>query len=90
MKTLHSQKRTQQRGIPPLMEELLSRYGCHKHDGKGAVKIYFNNTSKKTMKRELGSKPVNLLLAQWGNVYKVISTDGSTITIGHRTKRILN
>lgn len=40
MKTAHAQKRAQQRGIPPLIDELLDLYGREQHDGRGGVILF--------------------------------------------------
>ena len=88
MHSQHAQIRAQQRGIPPLMEEMLDRFGHEIYDGNGAVIVYLDKQSIRQMERELGREPVRRL-ATWHDAYKVCSTDdGSTITIGHRTKRL--
>ena len=88
MNTTHAQIRAQQRGIPPLMDELLDRFGREIHDGHGAVTVYLDKDSIRRMERELGREPVRRL-STWHDAYKVRRTDdGSTITFGHRTKRL--
>lgn len=87
MNTLHAQSRAQQRGIPPLVDELLERYGHEQHDGHGAVILYLNKQSIRAMQRDLGARPV-ARLAEWLDAYKVRAGDGTTITIGHRTRRL--
>lgn len=87
MNTQHAELRAHQRGIPPLMDELLDRYGHEQHDGHGAVILFLDKQSIRSMERDLGRRPV-ARLAEWLDVYKVRSRDGQTITIGHRTRRI--
>lgn len=88
MQTRHAQIRAQQRGIPPLIEDLLDRYGTERYDGCGAVTEFFDKSSLRNMEREMGREPVRCLAA-WHSAYKVLSIrDGVTITIGRRTKRI--
>lgn len=87
MNTQHAEIRAQQRGIPPLMDELLDRYGHEQHDGHGAVILFLDKQSIRSMERDLGRRPV-AHLAEWLDVYKVRTSDGQTITIGHRTRRI--
>lgn len=87
MNTQHAQVRAQQRGIPPLVDELLERYGQEQHDGHGAVILFLDKRSIRAMQRELGARPV-ARLAEWLNAYKVRTTDGTTITLGRRTRRI--
>ena len=88
MHTHHSSIRSQQRGIPPLIDELLDRYGREVYDGHGGVVVFMDKESIRRMERDLGREPVSRL-ATWRNAYKVRSiNDGATITVGHRTKRL--
>lgn len=87
MNTRHAEVRAQQRGIPPMIDQLLDLYGQEEHDGHGAVTLYLNKISIKKMERDLGRRLVSRL-AEWFNAYKVRSTDGHTITVGHRTRRL--
>jgi hypothetical protein len=84
--TPHAQARAQ-RGIPPLMDELLDRYGHEQHDGHGAVILYLDKQSIRAMERDWGRRPV-ARLAEWLDAYKVRAGDGTTITVCHRTRRI--
>lgn len=87
MKETHANVRAQQRGIPPIIDQLLEAYGQEQHDGQGAVIIYLTKASRRRMERDLGRRPV-ARLAEWLDAYKVRSTDGHTITVGHRYHRI--
>ncbi len=88
MTTLHASIRAKQRGIPPIVAELLDRYGQIQYDGHGAVIQFFNKQSIREMGRDLGRQPVSRL-ADWFDAYQVLSTDnGCTITVGHRYQRI--
>jgi len=87
MNTHHAQVRAQQRGIPPLVDELLERYGHEEHDGHGAVMLFLDKRSIRAMERDLGARPV-ARLSEWLNVFKVRTSDGTTITLGRRTRRI--
>jgi hypothetical protein len=87
MNTKHAEIRAQQRGIPPMIEQLLDLYGHEEYDGHGAITLYLNKKSIRNMRRDLGRQPVSRL-AEWFDVYKVKSTDGFTITVGHRTHRL--
>ncbi len=87
MNTIHADVRAQQRGIPPMIDELLDRYGSEEHDHHGCVQVFFDKRSKRRMQQELGARAI-AALDRWMNVYKVRSTDGLTITQGHRTRRI--
>ena len=87
MYTRHATVRAQQRGIPPLVDQLLDLYGQEEHEGHGAVVLFLSKTSIRCMERDLGRRPV-ARLAEWFDAYKVKSIDGSTITVGHRTRRL--
>ena len=70
-----------------MMDQLLDLYGQEEHDGRGAVVLYLNKASIRSMERDLGRRPV-ARLAEWLDAYKVKTTDGQTITVGHRTRRL--
>ena len=79
----HAAVRAQQRGLPPMVDELLDRYGEEQYDGHGHVIKFFSKASKRNVERDWGSRPV-ALISPWFDAYKVCTTDGLTITIGHR------
>jgi hypothetical protein len=85
--TKHAEVRAQQRGIPPMIDQLLDLYGQEAYDGHGAVTLYLDKTSIRNMERDMGRRPVQRL-AEWFNAYKVKAISGATITVGHRTRRI--
>jgi hypothetical protein len=87
MNSKHADIRAQQRGIPPLFDELLDRYGQEQHDGHGAVVLFLSKDSIRRMERDFGRRPVSRL-SEWLGAYKVRASDGTTITVGHRTRRI--
>lgn len=88
MKTQHAMVRSQQRGIPPFIDQILDLYGHEQYDGHGGVILYLDKNSIRCMERDMGREPVRRF-AEWHNAYKVKSSiDGQTITIGHRSARI--
>lgn len=88
MYSRHAQIRAQQRGIPPLIDQLLDLYGHEEYDGHGGVVLYLDKASIRRMERDMGREPVRKL-AEWRNAYKVRSSvDGCTITTGCRSARI--
>lgn len=90
MKTLHAQKRAQQRGIPPFIDELLDLYGREQHDGHGGVVLFFDKQSVRAMERDMGRKPVSRL-AEWLRAYKVVTSSfENTITTGKLFRRVLH
>jgi len=88
MNTRHAKTRAQQRGIPPLIDELLDRYGAEQYDGHGCVVVYLDKSSIRRMEQDLGQRPV-ARLSEWFTAYKVRALDGgATVTVGHRTARV--
>ena len=87
MKTQHAAIRAQQRGIPPFIEELLDRYGHEQYDGHGGIIKYLDKTSRRNIERDMGRRLV-ARCSEWMNAYKYCTTDGHTITMGHRYDRI--
>ncbi len=88
MQTNHSRIRAQQRGIPPLIDQILDAYGQESYDGHGGAVIYLDKSSLRRMEKDMGREPVRRL-STWHDAYNVKNTlDGSTITVGHRTERL--
>ncbi len=70
-----------------MIDELLDRYGREQFNGDGFVTVFMDKASRKSMQRDLGRQILGKLSA-WLDTYKVRTTDGKTITIGHRYHRI--
>lgn len=87
MHTRHALARAQQRGIPPLIDQILEQYGQEQYDGHGGIVLYLDKRSIRQMERDMGREPVRRL-SEWRDAYKVKTTDGFTITTGHRHARI--
>ena len=88
MSTRHAQMRMQQRGIPPLIEQWLDEFGEEQYDGHGGVRRYFSRKSIRAMERAFGRQPVRRM-AGYLDAFKVESShDGTTLTLGHQTKRL--
>lgn len=85
--TNHAAVRARQRGIPPMVDQLLDQYGKEEFDGHGAITVYFDKQGIRAMEHELGRRPVSRF-SEWFGVYKIRSIDGKTITLGHRTRRV--
>ena len=84
MQTQHAIQRSQQRGIPPLIQHWLLEYGEENFDGHGAIIRYFTSQSIRHMERDLGREPLRRL-SEFMRCYHVESTDdGSVITVGKR------
>lgn len=85
MNTKHAAVRAQKRGIPPLIIELLIRFGRHEHDHRGAEIIYFDKPARRRVATYAG--PLIGKLSEHLDSYAVMS-DGKVITAGARYNRI--
>lgn len=83
--TDHAATRSQQRGIPPLMVDLLLKFGYREHDHTGAEVCFFDRRSKKRLESYVGSLAGKL--SEHLDSYIVVAGD-SVITVGHRYKKI--
>lgn len=85
--TTHAAARLQQRGIPVHVLDCLLDYGRMTHDHRGAEIIYFDGHSRIKVRSALGEDAYRKLADRLDS-YVVLSTDGTVVTVGHRTKRI--
>ncbi len=86
--TNHATIRSQQRGMPPIIQEWLIGYGEELYDHHGAIVYYFNQGSRRKLEKTFGREPIRRF-HEWLNAYAVVSvTDGLVITIGKRYKKI--
>lgn len=83
--TEHAAIRSQQRGIPPIVLDLLLQFGCHEYDHVGAEIVYFDRRSKKSVESYTGG--LISKLSDHLNSYAVLD-GGTVITVGTRFKRI--
>jgi len=81
----HASKRSQQRGVPPLIVDLLIQFGAREFDGKGAEICFFDNRAKKRLKSYAGG--LISKLSEQLDAYAVVSGE-QVITVGNRHKRI--
>jgi len=86
MLTQHAENRIQQRGIPPMIVDLLLDYGDIVHDKHGAEILYFGKRAQKKLKHYAGQEFVNKL-AKYLRAYAVVRS-GQVVTCGHRLKKI--
>lgn len=89
MQTRHARIRAQQRGLTVFIDQLLDQYGKEAYDGRGGVLVYFDKSRYHQMVGDMSREDVRRL-PKLRDAYKVrSSTDGCTITIGHRHSRIM-
>lgn len=83
--TTHSHIRSQQRGIPPLVVDLLLQFGRREHDHRGAEIVYFDRRSRKRIESYAGG-----LISKLSKHLKsyVVIADGVVVTVGNRSKKI--
>jgi len=85
--THHAQSRLQQRGIPHAIVENLLDFGHEAHDHRGSQIVYFDHYARAQLRRQVGSDSYKRMERYLG-AYAVVGSDGSVITVGHRTHRI--
>jgi hypothetical protein len=83
--TEHAAVRSQQRGIPRIVLDLLLQFGCHEYDHAGAEIIYFDRRSKKSVMSYTGG--LISRLSDHLDSYAVL-VGGTVVTVGTRYKRI--
>lgn len=86
MLTQHALSRCQQRGIPPILLDLLLAFGATAKAPGGAEKVFFDKASRKKIKAYAG--PLAGLLERHLDIYAVVVDGDKVITIGHRLERI--
>jgi hypothetical protein len=84
--TAHSMARLQQRAIPPLVVDLLMRFGSPSR-ANGAERLMFDKSAIKRLRHHLGGDRGLKLVERWLNVYAVVGDNGSVVTAAHKTKR---
>lgn len=85
-RTHHAEARCQQRGIPPLVIDLLLQFGTCEPAGTGARKVFFDKPAKRRVKAYAG--PIASLLDEHLDVYLVVNDTDTVITAAHRFDRI--
>lgn len=59
--TEHAGKRSQQRGVPPLVVDLLLRFGAREKTGQGAEICFFDRRARKQVESYAGGSWANLV-----------------------------
>ena len=81
--TAHARVRMQQRGISPVVLDVLLAYGREAHDHRGCRIVQFDKRSRRRAARELGSELFRRIERHLG-AYAVIGPDDAVVTVGHR------
>lgn len=83
----HAQARMQQRGVPPILLDLLDAYGATQYDHHGAAVRYFDKAARRRLRLSEGDALYRALETKL-NVYAVVARDGCLVTVGRRDHRI--
>ena len=86
MITRHAQIRSQQRGIPPMVLDLILQFGSTESAGDGASKMFFDKAARRRLHSYAGT--LAPMLDEHLDSYAVVGQDNQIITVGHRTERI--
>jgi len=85
--TRHAKVRLQQRAIPPIVVELLTRFGTPVRSARAETFI-FDQAARKELRRHLGGERSLKLIEPWLDAYLVIADGGPVITVGRRHKAL--
>lgn len=83
--TKHAAIRQQQRGIPPLMIDLLLDFGSSEPAGNGTFLLFFDKSARRRLESYAG--PLAKVFQEHLGVYAVVANE-TVITTGHRFDRI--
>lgn len=84
--TAHANTRSQQRGIPPLVVDLLVQFGHEEPAGAGATKHFFDKRSWRQLRAYAGSLARSI--EEHLDTYVVLGPQHEVITVGHRTDHV--
>lgn len=85
----HGQQRLQQRGIPGIVVLLIHSEGSVSHSCDGSEVRFIDKPARKRIRDAIGGDRAYALFEHWfERTYLVVASNGSVITIGHRTRRI--
>lgn len=83
--TMHARERCRQRAIPPMVVELLIRFGRRERAGDGLAKVYLDKAARRQIKAYAG--PLSSVLDKHLDVYLVVNPDDRVVTAAHRLER---
>lgn len=82
----HAGIRLQQRGIPPLVVDLLLTYGAEARAIR-CTRYFFDKPARRRVAKAVG-KQVMRRIEDMLDAMIVVGDDGTVVTAGHRTERI--
>lgn len=84
--TKHASIRQQQRGIPPIVIDLLQSHGTIERAGKDATTYYFDKASRRKVLAYAGR--LSRAIEEFLDYYAVVGSDGRVITVAPRIKKV--
>lgn len=83
----HAEIRSQQRGIPLDLVDLLLDFGQESHVGKGGTVLSFPKRVRDRLRRDLPRK-VYASISSKLDIYAVVGDRGNIMTLGHRYQHL--
>lgn len=83
--TSHAQKRIQQRGVPPIIVDLLMQFGTRISAGEGTEICYFDRKARRFVHAYAGG--LFSRLSEQLDAYAVVSGE-KVVTVGSRFKKL--
>ncbi|WP_228536311.1 hypothetical protein [Noviherbaspirillum malthae] len=84
--TKHAKSRQQQRGIPPIIIDLLQTHGAVERAGKDATTYYFDKAARRKVLAYAGR--MSRAIEEFLDYYAVVGDDGRVITVAPRIKKV--
>jgi hypothetical protein len=81
--TMHAETRIQQRGIPPMVVDLLMQFGSASRC-RGSERLMFDKLALRRLRRHLGGDRGLKLIDRWLNVYAIIGDNGQLVIVAHK------
>jgi hypothetical protein len=85
----HAKTQAQRRGIEQSVVNYVVKYGHRVYDGKGAIRCFFTNKSRKKLEQTLPQKDFAKINDKKLKCFAVVAEDSNLIiTVGHQIKKI--
>lgn len=84
--TSHAKVRASQRGIPPLLIDLLLEFGSVTREPGGVERVAFDKAAKRRLRAYCGGLAGNLE-GHLAGIYGVLNEAEVVVTVGHRVRR---
>ena len=82
----HAAVRQQQRGIPPVVVDLLLDWGCAvPAEGEDCTRYFFDKNARRSIKAHYGQMASQV--SRYLDCYAVVSEEGRVITVAHQIKK---